>query len=270
LDGIHSTDWPKSLVGTSNRPGRADTSVGSDPSTTMTDATTTTSWRQPKLAARRSSSKAAMPRPIEPAVATAAGPRRTRGSMARLPVHPWPTTQALTHSTRAIDQKRTAHRKRSPRASTNGTSAATANPQARGESPMGPAAKRRSDPHEAASEAGTGIPKTDTAPVPAQSTPISQGRQRTAVTRVDPPARSSAPRVERQSAAMEDESTRANATSTTTMAAAGTNETSTASISPSASTSRRDGLRVPPSRTGRYGAAPVARNRRVRTQGAPA
>ena len=104
------------------------------------------------------------------------------------PVHPRPMIQATVQKTRAIDQHRPAHRKRWPRASSRGTRAATTNPQASGETPMGPTAKRSNDPHDAAPEAGVGTPKTTTAPRPAARTPISHGRQMTPATRVDPSA----------------------------------------------------------------------------------
>ena len=97
--------------------------------------------------------------------------------MARDPVHPRPMIQATVQKTRAIDQHRPAHRNRSPRASSSGTRAATTNPQASGEAPMGPTAKRSSDPHDAAPEAGVGTPNTTTAPRPAARTPMSHGRQ---------------------------------------------------------------------------------------------
>ena len=242
---IHDTDWLKSLTGRSQRPGSAETSVGTDPRIAMTEASTTTSWRHPNSTARRSSSKAAIPRPMEAATATAAGPNRINGSIARLPVHPRPMTQANTQKTRAIDQKRTAHRNRSPRASTRGTSAATANPHASGEPPIGPAAKRRSDPHDDASDAGTGTPRTDTAPHPAHSTPMSHGRQSTAATRVDPAARPTDRLVDCQSPPMLDERSRANAATSTTTAAAGANDTRTASIRPSATISRTAGNNEP-------------------------
>ncbi len=58
---------------------------------------------------------------------------------------------------------------------------------------MGPTAKRSNDPHDGAADAGAGTPKTDTAPRPAARTPMTQGRQMTAATRVAARARRERP-----------------------------------------------------------------------------
>ena len=294
---IQATDWPKSLIGRSHRPGRAETSVGIEPSTTAPIATTVTNCRHPNSARRRSTSKAATPRPIDAAMATAAGPNRTRGSMARLPVHPRPMIQAANQNTRAMVQNRAAHRKRAPRARISGTRAATANPHARGDAPIGPTANRSNEPHDAASDVGVGTPNTATAPRPADNTPITQGRQITPAAAVAPSASQRACRPERQSRSKMEEITRVTAASTTTTAAAGTKEIRTASTRPSATMlpslrwrpfkaahrPATDGARdpssgPPPSARGvaagppgvAKGTEPVAWNRNASTQGAPA
>ncbi len=154
--------------------------------------------------------------------------------MARLPVHPRPVSQANTQKTRAIDHNRTAQRNRSSRARTNGTRAAPANPQASGDAPMGPTENRSSDAHDAVSDAGTGTPKTVSAPRPAHTTPITQGRQMRAATTVAPTARVTERWVDRQSRPKHEEATRARAHTTVTMAMAGAKEMRTASMRPSA------------------------------------
>ena len=181
---------------------------------------------------------------------------------------------------------------RSPRASTSGTRAATANPQARGDPPMGPTAKRSSEPHEGAADPGTGTPKTATAPRPGGQDADDPGKddQRRhhggrQGQRRGPGGRPAGRPGARRARA------RAMAASTTTTAAAGTKATRTASSRPSPSAARTAWCRMPQSasrprhRTGapggrappaaagyraENGAVPVARNRQASTHGAPA
>ncbi len=82
------------------------------------------------------------------------------------------------------------------------------------------------------------MPKMATAPRPDDTTPINHGRQMTAATRVEPRAKPTACRVERQSPKTREERRRPAATSTTATAAAGANETRTASTRPSVTTLR--------------------------------
>src|ERR1035437_1713224 len=193
----------------------------------------------PKVVARRSSSKAAIPRPIAIEMATAAGPNRTAGSMARLPVQPLPTTHATNQNTMAIDQHRPAHPNRAFRPSSSGSRAATPNAHVNGESPMGPTENCSRFPHDAAPAVGPATPKTLMAPPPADTTPINHGRQRTPATTVDPSASHSALVAEVSSPRTHDESATATPARTTTKAAAGTKEVRTASSTPNKSRLRR-------------------------------
>src|ERR1017187_7027698 len=147
----------------------------------------------PKVAARRSSSKEAIPRPIAIEMATAAGPNSTSGSMARVPAQPLPTTHATNQNTMAIDQHRPAHPNRPFRPSSSGSRAATPNPHVNGELPMGPTENFSRFPHDATPEVGPATPKTPMAPSPADTTPINHGRQRTPATTVGPTGRNGQP-----------------------------------------------------------------------------
>ena len=163
---------------------------------------------------------------------------------------------------------------------------------------MGPTAKRSSDPHDAAPEAGTGTPKTATAPRPAESTPISQGRQMTAATRVAPRATPRARQVALQSPNSNEESRRASAGQDHDDGGGGHERDQhrleqaeghdaaqhAVATGPGGEPPATEGARRSPSRSGPpvgsvrpagtagtpKGAVPVARNRRASTQGAPA